>query len=581
MKHVLRYFGPGTTSWFRLKNRMTLIGSSKECDIVLDDRSVHDAAVSITVTEQGCCFEVLPESKIRLNGERSRKGDLVPGDRLEIGNHIFVCDVDNGHNGSEFRHSEDKIMDMLDRFSGEIGRERDLRKLLIRLMEMLLGLLKGTDAFIFKLGEEKKPEVFVATGNSDAQDRFSDTVVQSVLESGKGVSVPNALADPAFSGAKSVADLKLSSVVCTPITVSGDTIGIIYIGSSNATVSYTAADLATLSYYATIAGMLINHVDYIRRQNKTIARFGGLTAENGIIAESKVMQEVMCAIKSLSGSDIVVLLEGPTGCGKSYLAEIIHQNSRRAGKPFLVVNCSSLHGELLESELFGHKKGSFTGAVSDHNGLFTAAAGGTLFLDEIGELDPAIQAKLLRVLESSKVRPLGATAERQIDARVICATNKDLHAMVNAGKFRSDLYYRINQFIIKIPPLAERGDDVELLAYYFLEKFKAQYPARDIVEFHPASLHHIRHYDWPGNIRELSNAIHRAVLSCDGPLLMFPRITSPQDPTFDFEAATRDFHRDLLTRAIKRAGGNKEAAARLLGMSRSTFFRYVSTLHIK
>jgi transcriptional regulator with GAF, ATPase, and Fis domain len=581
MKRVLKYYGENSTALYELRNRLTVIGSSKECDIVLDDASVAGAALTIAADEKGFFFEVLPESKIRLNGEKAKKGPLAPGDRLEIGSHVFICDNEDGLKRAEAGRDDAALQDMLDRFSSVVGRERDLQKLLTKLMEMLLGIFEGSNAFIFKLDKDKKPDVFVATGTGEAHDRFSDTVVQTVLKNKKGVAVPNALADPAFGGAKSIADLKLSSVMCAPIIAADDSIGIIYVGSSKPAVSYSTRDLATLSYYATIAGMLINHVAYIAGQNKTIAHFSGIASEAGIIAESKEMQEVLCAIKALSGSDITVLLDGPTGCGKTFLAEVIHQKSRRAGKPFLVVTCSSLHGELLESEMFGHKKGSFTGAVSDHDGLFTAASGGTLFLDEIGELDATIQAKLLRVLESNKVRPLGATAERQVDARVICATNKDLLEMVNAGKFRSDLYYRINQFNIKIPPLSARGNDVELLAYYLLEKFKAQYPTRDIIDFHPETLQYIKRYDWPGNIRELSNTIHRAVLSCEGPLLSFPRAAPVEDPGFDFESATREFHRDLIGRAIQRSGGNKEAAARLLGMSRSTFFRYLATLDRK
>ena len=578
MKRVLKYFGRNNTILFPLRNRLTLIGSSKECDIVLDDSSIAGAAIKVGADDQGYFFEVLPESKIRLNGEKTKKGRLAPGDRIEIGDHVFICDSVDGVESGDAHESDKAIKGMLDHFSGAIGRERDLKKLLTRFMEMLLGILKGSDAFIFKLDREKKPEVFVATGSAEAQERFSDTVVQSVLKNGKGVAVPNALADPAFSSARSVADLKLSSVICAPIKVADDITGIIYVGSSSAAVSYNRKDLAILTYYAAIAGMLINHVEYIGMQNKAIVKLGGQVSEYGIIAESKVMKEVLGSIKAISGSDITVLFEGPTGCGKTLLAEIVHKKSRRADKPFLVVNCSSLHGELLESELFGHKKGSFTGAISDHEGLFMAAQGGTLLLDEIGELDVPIQAKLLRTLESGKVRPLGATQEREVDVRVICTTNKNLQDMVNRGIFRADLYYRINQFSIKVPPLSARDDDVELLAYFFLEKYKAHYPTRDIIDFHPETLYRIRHYDWPGNIRELSNAIHRAVLSCEGPLLTLPRVETVQDPTFDMETATRDFHRDLIARAIKRTGGNKEAAAKLLGMSRSTFFRYLSTL---
>ncbi|MBN1129289.1 MAG: sigma 54-interacting transcriptional regulator [Chitinispirillaceae bacterium] len=577
MKRVLRYFGMKGSSLFELRDRLTLIGSSKECDIVLDDKAVPDAAIKIVHEGGTCTCEILSGATARLNGKKIHKSSLAPGDRIEINGHVFICDNTDTAASRQPDDTSGPDEETLREFSDRLGGERDLKKLLTMLMEMLLGILKGSDAFIFKLGPAGEPEVFVATGSDTAEDRFSDTVVQTVLKKKQGVAVPNALADPAFSASRSVADLKLSSVVCAPIMCRGEISGIIYVGSSSAAISYSARELSMLTFYATIAGMLINHVDYIGRQNRTIATLSGDAAAAGLIAESKAMQEALSGVRSVAASDIIVLLEGPTGCGKSHLAGIIHRRSRRASGPFLVVNCSTLHGERLESELFGHRRGSFTSAINDHDGLFVAANGGTLLLDEIGELDAAVQARLLRVLECGMVRPLGATQECAVDVRVICATNKNLSAMVQAGSFRSDLYYRINQFAIRVPPLSERNGDVELLAYFFLEKFKAQYPERDIVDFHPETLAYIRAHDWPGNIRELSNAIHRAVLSCEGPLLSFPRTTPVQDPALDFETTTRAFHRELITRAIKKTGGNKEAAARLLGMGRSTFFRYLST----
>jgi transcriptional regulator with GAF, ATPase, and Fis domain len=580
MKQILRYFGQNGATDFNLGNRLTLVGSSKECDIVLDDISISGAALKISPDVNGYRFEVLPEGKCRLNGEKIKKGRLKPGDRLEIGTHVFIGDMAEDVQVRLPGEGSDQFRETLALFTGSIGKERDLRKLLTRLMETLLGLLNGSDAFIFKLDENGKPEVFVSTGDGEAQERFSDTVVQAVLAGKKGIVVPNALQDPAFSSSRSVADLKLNSVVCTPVLVADTVSGIIYVGSRKAAISFSNHDLSTLVIFAAIAGMLINHVAYIGHQNRTILKLTSQGGEDGLIAESKAMQEVLSSIRALSESDIAVLLEGPTGCGKSLFAELIHKKSRRAGRPFLVVNCSSLHGELLESELFGHKKGSFTGAISDHEGLFNAARGGTLFLDEIGELDPSIQARLLRVLESNKVRPLGSTQECDVDTRVICATNKDFAEMVKKGGFRSDLYYRINQFSIKIPPLSQRDNDVVLLAYYYLEKFKAQYPTRDMVDFHPEMLRYIQNHDWPGNIRELSNTIHRAMLSCEGPLLTIPRMSPVQDPSFDFETATQAFHRELIARAIRKTNGNKESAAKLLGLSRSTFFRYCSTLNL-
>lgn len=580
MSHLLRCYFDGQSKSTELSLRMVLIGSSPDSDIVVKDGTGEGVSAKIEPSPAGgYTIDAVRKGAVRVNGGKVGKHSLTPGDRIEVGGMVMVYDLAPAASSSDNGLLQRAHFSELNDFIESVGTERDLQKLLVRLMEILLKLLSGSDAFIFKLETDGKPQLFVSTGNDASDERFSDTVVQKVLAEKKGIFIAHALADPSFSKSRSIADLKLASVVCAPIMVAGSTIGIIYVGSRKTAVSFGERDLSTLSVYAAIAGMLINHVEYIGQQVRTIKRLTGSQAEDeGFIAASRAMQAVVAAVKSLAPSDIVVLLEGPTGSGKNHVAEIIHKKSRRASKHFLIVNCSSLRGELLESELFGHKKGSFTGAVSDQTGLFSAARGGTLLLDEIGELDLVIQAKLLRVLESGAVRPLGATGETAVDVRVICATNRNLAEMVQNGTFRRDLYYRINQFSIHIPALSDREEDIVLLAYLFLEKYKAQYPARVIKDFHPSALRFIQNHDWPGNIRELSNTIHRGILSCEGPLLTIegPSAGLSSDPAFDFEAATQKFQKELIMKAVKHTGGNKEEAAKLLGLSRSTFFRYQS-----
>jgi transcriptional regulator with GAF, ATPase, and Fis domain len=443
MRPILRYFIDGCSKFVELGPRMVLIGSSVENDIVVCDGSVDGVAAKIEPhPEGGHTVDAVQKGALRINGKKTGTAKLVLGDRLEIGDMVLVYDAAPENSASRPDLLPDPPAAPLNDFIESIGMERDLRNLLVRIMGILLKLLNGSDAFIFKLDNEGKPQLFVSTADDVSDDRFSDTVVQKVLADKKGLFISNALADPSFSKSRSIADLRLASVVCSPIMIAGATIGIIYVGSRKMAVSFSSKELSVLSVYAAIAGMLINHVEYISRQNKTIIKLTGAhEAADGFIAESKAMKTVVASVNSLAASDIVVLLEGPTGSGKNHVAELIHKKSRRAAKPFLVVNCCSLRGELLESELFGHKRGSFTGAVSDQLGLFAAARGGTLLLDEIGELDLTIQSKLLRVIESGTVRPLGATGETSVDVRVICATNRDLVEMVKSGAFRRDLYY--------------------------------------------------------------------------------------------------------------------------------------------
>jgi len=282
-------------------------------------------------------------------------------------------------------------------------------------------------------------------------------------------------------------------------------------------------------------------------------------------------------------SDIAVLFHGETGSGKEMLAERLHRKSPRVGRPFVAVNCSALKSELLESELFGHKKGSFTGAVQDKAGLFTAAHGGTLFLDEIGDLDPGLQAKLLRALETGKIRPVGGTVEISVDVRVIAATHRDLQALIAEKGFREDLYYRLAQITLELPSLRERPDDIPLLAQSFLERFKVKYPGKDLRSFDPGSLAAMVIYAWPGNVRELLNAVHKAVLLSDGPLVKMEMGTGGKSAEPEFlgmDDATKRFQKQYLEKALALCGGNREQASKILGMSRSTFFRYLAEMGV-
>ena len=560
-----------------LCGRMVLIGSCEECDIRLDDSTIPDIAAKLEPQGTTYFIEPVGKSQVLVNGRKCRLTPLSPGDRIQIGSHIFTFEKSSTIR-TVAQSTDSDLLQRVYKLIEAIGIERNLSTLLQNLISTLTEITGGSEVFLFKLDHNNKPGIFLSTSSGSSEERFSDTIVQQVLSAGTGICIPNALSDPSCKGAQSISDLKLLSVICSPIKVTGKMLGLIYVGSRTAGVSFCKQDLDYLNLYATIAGMLIQHVDYITQQNDSFLRLGGTYLKEGVIAESKIMQNVLASVHSVAASDISILLEGETGTGKSKFAHLIHQKSNRSGKPFVVVNCSALRGELLESELFGHKKGSFTGAIDDHDGLFAAAQGGTIFLDEIGELELPLQAKLLRTLETSTVRPLGSTKEIHIDVRVLCATNRNLAQMIKDNLFRSDLFYRINQFSIEIPPLRKRDDDLLLLAYYFLNVYKAQYPNREIFDFHPNAIRYIQHHPWPGNIRELSNSIHRAVLTSKSPLIRF-EMHGEKAVTLDFEEATKRFQKELIQKAIDFSVGNKDEAARRLGMSRSTLYRYLTQLN--
>jgi len=285
------------------------------------------------------------------------------------------------------------------------------------------------------------------------------------------------------------------------------------------------------------------------------------------------MQEVFQLLKLAAPSEATVLLMGETGTGKELVAQAIHLNSPRRQGPLVVVNCAALPETLLESELFGHEKGAFTGAVSRKDGRFLLAHRGTLFLDEIGELSSTIQAKILRFLQSREFEPVGSTRVLKADVRIIAATNRDLEAMVREGRFRDDLFFRLNVFPILLPSLKERPEDIPLLAQHFLEQYR-QKNQRQVKNLAPEVLEAFGRYPWPGNIRELENVIERGVIICQGDTLTLKDLPAglqrygswfPLDE--DSEPNLAELERQLINQTLKKVAGQRQQAAEILGIS--------------
>ncbi len=299
-----------------------------------------------------------------------------------------------------------------------------------------------------------------------------------------------------------------------------------------------------------------------------------------IIGKSKKMLEVFDLIKRVSVTSANVLITGESGTGKEVVAKAIHQNSLQSGKPFVAINCAAIPEELLESELFGHTKGSFTGAHQARIGLFQEADGGTIFLDEIGDMSVALQAKLLRVLQDRKIKPVGGNAYQQISVRIIAATHRDLKQAIKQEKFREDLYFRLNVISIAVPPLRERQEDIVLLAQHFLRKFSAIHRAA-ANRFAKASLSYLTSRTWPGNVRELENAIERAVVLCQGNEIQEKDLIVDDSGAHDeFEKAQsgeypslKEIEKKYIAFVLKKTGWKKERAARILDIDRTTLYR--------
>jgi DNA-binding NtrC family response regulator len=306
-----------------------------------------------------------------------------------------------------------------------------------------------------------------------------------------------------------------------------------------------------------------------------------------VVGKSPAMQKVMSLVEAVAGTDTTVLIRGESGTGKELVTRLIHSRSKRCFGPFVAVNCGALPEGVLESELFGHEKGSFTGASGRHKGKLELADGGTLFLDEIGEISPKVQVELLRALEDHKITRVGGTQEVPVDFRVICATNRDLEEAVRAGTFREDLYYRINIFTITIPPLRDRPEDILPIAQHFLQRF-AQSMGRKVTGFAPEAQELLRRHPWPGNIRELANAVERALVVCrDGEVHRehLPITALSGGGPVEHESATslplEEIERRHILRVLDAQGFNISRSARILGIDRVTLYNKIRRYNIE
>jgi transcriptional regulator with PAS, ATPase and Fis domain len=297
----------------------------------------------------------------------------------------------------------------------------------------------------------------------------------------------------------------------------------------------------------------------------------------GILAESRAMRAVMQLIDRAAFSDTPVLLVGESGTGKELLARALHAKSPRTSGPFLAVNCSAIPEALLESELFGHRRGAFTDARDDQMGLFQLARGGTVFLDEIGDMAPPLQGKLLRVLQEKEVQPLGAPAPVPTDVRIVAATHRDLPVLVAEGRFREDLLYRVNVIEVRVPPLRERPDDLDSLVRHLLDKHGPKVGRRDC-SVSDDVMAVLRRHSWPGNVRELENVIERALVLGTGPRITLADLPDSvkERPTSSAVPGSRrlaDVEREHIVDTLRSVSGNKAAAARVLGLNRKTLYR--------
>ena len=574
--------------------KLTSIGSDADCDLVIDDDSVGPTHAHIRL-EDGR-FVLVSQARawpVKVNGKKVRKQGLEHGDHVELGDVTLDFNLWDDPSATEdtpypaARDTADELRAYrrLAEFTARLAERDDVDTLLEALMDEVINLTGADKGFLLLTEGE---DISVRTARNLAResinrslDQISDSIVSRVLDRREPLIISDALNDTVFKSSVSVMQLKLCSVMCVPLLFGGQLYGLIYVGNDNVVNLFDAAALDVLTVFAGQAALLIAHAlqrAVLRQDNARLRaeiegqRFGQL------IGSCDPMKAVFRRVEKVAATDISVLILGETGTGKELIAHEIHRRSRRANGPFIAVNCGAIPENLMESELFGHRRGAFTGAVENKMGSFQSADGGTLFLDEIGEMPVHLQVKLLRAIQERTVTRVGDSKPTAIDIRLLCATHVDLEAAIRDHRFREDLYYRINVLSIPLPPLRDRDEDVVLLARYLLDRLVREYD-RPIQGFTREAIIALRKHTWPGNIRELDNRLKKAVVLADGPEITSTDLDLDEDMLQDrilpLADAKERFQRRYIDQVLALNDGNRTKTARDLGVDPRTIFRHL------
>jgi Nif-specific regulatory protein len=499
----------------------------------------------------------------------------------------------------------------------EVSRSFSERLHLDELLPLIVAKTKelfGVESSAILLLDEERDELFfpyVSDVDAEVEQRFSrirfaagQGIAGWVVRHGEPQLVNDVSQDERwFSGVDRGSGMVTHSLLCAPLRTRRGVVGVIELRNKRSG-EFCADDLSFLDaltgsiavaienarLYQTLKASEAHLRDEVVALNRELARHSRFS---DLVGTSPAMQRVFQLMESAITTPVTVLIQGETGTGKELIARAIHFHGTRKERPFVAVNCAGVPETLLESELFGHRRGSFTGAITDRKGLFEVADGGTVFLDEIGETPPAMQAKLLRVLQSGEVLPVGASTPTFVDARVISATNRDLEEETKRGRFRQDLYYRLNAFPITVPALRERADDIPLLAAHLLQRV-AQRFEKPVRGFSPAALGTLTRYPWPGNVRELENEIERAVALVGGDDAILPKHLSdrlrlkpgpprvaPATKAVRLREARDAFEAEYIAEILHQNGGNASRTAKLLGLSRVMLQRKIKQFGLR
>jgi transcriptional regulator with GAF, ATPase, and Fis domain len=622
---ILKWFPPqGPPRSFVLHKPVTTVGRALGNDVAISADGLAETHAQVLFDGRDFNLEeVDKQADILINGKKKRRARLVHGDRLALGDVALSFSMFDepgrvGGSGSvegpvHFSETQLNLTNQqlaafrkLYEFSEKLMTLNEIDRLLEAMLDAVIevtGAEKGLillndDAFTtgpkppasgtdlgaqpgavrvasIRASRNVKRETITEPGGA-----ISDSIVRKVLETGRPVIVSDALTDAQFKSSESVLALQLSSVMCAPFSSQGQVQGVLYVGNDHVKNLFDKNQLDVLSIFASQASLILENAMLLNGlradKEKLVAelkdkRFGE------IIGTCPSMMEVFRKLQKVATTDISVLITGETGTGKELIARELHRRSNRANGPFVVINCGAIPENLIESELFGHVRGAFTGAIASRPGKFQVANGGTLFLDEIGELPHNLQVKLLRALQERIVFRVGDSKPEKVDIRVVAATNRVLEEEIRTGRFREDLYYRLNVVNIYLPPLRERGDDVLIIARALLSK-NAEELRSQVQGLTPQALAAIKKSPWPGNIRQLENRIKKALVLCDKTLLTPEDLDlgkEAESTILPLEKAKEEFQRKYVLDVLERNNGNRTQTARDLGVDPRTIFRYL------
>ena len=559
-----------------------------------------------------------------INGVTVKEQPLHHGDRIEIGDSVFIYllhEHDDSGTQVEFDESglttsavwlrrEDALYLQPDKLLSVVPATARLARNLNALLKISRAVhsVRGLDelqdqilTLIFEVAPAERGAILLATPSLEIASVYSrdqkasgkpmtvsNTVTRQVLQKGAAV-LSNDVQASELAAAQSIVAAQVRSIMCVPLGLFDKIIGCIYLDTRNPLIQFTEEHLQLVTAIAAISASALEtarDLEKLREENERLNT--EINLEHNMVGDSPRMREVYQFLARVAPAESTVLIHGESGTGKELAARAIHRNSPRASQPFIAINCAAITETLLESELFGHERGAFTGAVAQKKGKIEVADGGTLFLDEISELAPALQAKLLRVLQEREFERVGGTRTIKVNVRVIAATNKDLAEQVKGGAFRQDLFYRLNVVSFTMPALRDRRDDIPLLANYFVAKHAAK------VKVHPRPLSkearaYLLNYDWPGNVRELENAIERAlvlgggeaILPEDLPEPILERESTAGVASGKYHAALTEMKKQLILKALDDSGGNYTEAAKLLGVHPNYLHRLIRNLDLK